>query len=148
MSFYGRGKFTSKQDAMSRAKKVHCCTACLFSSPTTFKECPECHVTGMRVYFPSRSEHLRAVQLIQMHLRGEISQIKFHPRYDLIVEGRKICAYEADVQYVDSNGKQIIEDTKASGTDFIEPLAEMKIDLFNALFAKHGLQVKIYRKGQ
>lgn len=149
MGFYQRkGQFTSKGDAMARAKKVHCCTACLFSSPATFKECPECHVTGMRVYFPSRSEHLRAVALIQMQLHGEISQIKFHPRYDLIVEGRKICAYEADVSYVDRAGKQIIEDTKASGTDFIEPVAELKISLFNALFEKHGLQVKIYRKAQ
>lgn len=149
MSFYPRkGQFTSTGDALRRAKKTHCCVFCLHNQPKTFKACPGCGVNGGRVYFPSRSEHLRAVALIQMSVRGEISQLKFHPRYDLIVEGRKICAYEADCSYVDGAGKQVIEDTKASGTDFIEPVAELKISLFNALFAKHGLQVKIYRKAQ
>lgn len=148
MSFYPKkGQFTSKRDAMSRAKKIHCCVSCLYSSPTTFKECPECKITGMRVYFPSRAEHVRAVQLIQRQVRGEISQIKFHPRYDLVVEGVKICAYEADVSYVE-DGKQVIEDTKSGGSDFIDAVAELKIKLFNALNAKHGLAVKIYRKAQ
>ncbi|MDE2227399.1 MAG: hypothetical protein KGJ89_05615 [Patescibacteria group bacterium] len=97
----------------------------------------------MRVFFPSRAEHLRAVQLIQLFKNGRISQLKFHPRYDLIVEGFKICAYVADVSYVES-GKQIVEDTKAAGT-FIDPVAELKISLFNALHAKHGISVKIHR---
>ena len=139
-----QGKFKSKRDAMNRAIRGHMCSACLHYQEKTFKVCPECEVDGMRVYFPSRAEHLRAVQLIMMQKAGKISQIKFHPRYDLIVDGSKICAYEADVSYVE-NGKQIIEDTKPSGTDFIDKVAELKISLFNALNKKHGLKVKIYR---
>ena len=141
---FKKGNFVSKQDAMSRAKRTHCCTACLHNQPQTFKACPACGVSGMRVYFPSRAEHLRAVKLIQKQLRGEISGLKFHPRFDLVVEGTEICTYVADCQYIEA-GKQIIEDTKAGGTDFVDAVAELKIALFNALFKKLGLSVKIYR---
>ena len=130
---------------MNRAKRVHCCTACLHNQEKTFKECPNCGIEGMRVYFPSQAEHIRAAQLIMLQKTGRISQLKFHPRYDLIVEGTKICAYEADCSYIE-NGKQIIEDTKPEGTDFIDPIAKFKISLFNALFKKHNLKVRIYRK--
>lgn len=147
-----RHLFTSKRDAMSKAKRVHCCTSCLYFTDKVFDVCPQCGANGnikkkanMRVYFPSKSEHLRAAQLIQMQKAGQISGIKFHPRYDLIVNGHKISAYEADVSYFDSDGKQIIEDTKPSGTDFVDDLAEIKIALFNALYEDQGLKVKIYR---
>lgn len=139
-------RFTSKRDAMSRARKIHCCTACLHNQPEIFKVCPKCGAgNDMRVYFPSRAEHLRGVQLIMFQKYGQISNLKFHPRYDLIVEGVKICAYEADCSYIE-NGKQIIEDTKPEGTDFMDAVAKFKIALFNALYAKHGLSVSIYRK--
>ena len=139
-----QNRFTSKRDGMNRANRTHTCTACLHNQPTTFKVCPECGVDGMRVYFPSRAEHIRGVQLIIKQTEGKISQLKFHPRDNLLVDGSKICAYEADCSYIE-NGKQIIEDTKASGTDFIDKIAEFKISLFNALNKKHGLKVKIYR---
>lgn len=143
---YQKSRFTSQQDARSRAIKCHLCTACLYNQRKKYKDCPKCHApAGMRVYMPSRAEHLRAVALIQKHARGEISQLKFHPGFDLIVDGKHITKYVADCQYVDENGKQIIEDTKATNTNFIEPVAELKIALFNALYAKHGLSVKIHR---
>jgi hypothetical protein len=139
-------KFTSKRDAMSRAKKIHCCTACLYNQEKTFDVCPQCGAKNMRVFFPSRQEHLRAVSLIMMQKNKEISGLKFHQRYDLIVNGHKICAYEADASYIDcSTGKQIVEDTKPSGSNFIDKTAELKIDLFNALYEPLGLRVKIVR---
>lgn len=141
---FGNHRFTSKRDAMNRAKRTHCCVACLHNQEKTFKVCPACGIDGMRVYFPSRAEHIRAVQLIMLQKRGGISQLKFHPRYDLVIKGSKICAYEADCSYVE-NGKQIIEDTKPSNTDFIDKVAEIKISIFNALFKENGLSVKIYR---
>lgn len=146
MSFYQKNRFTSKADAMSRAKKVHVCTACLFTSSQTFKECPQCSVSGMRVYFPSRVEHLRAVDLIKLQIVGTISNLRFHPRYDLVVEGTKICTYEADAEYIE-NKKLVVEDVKAGGTDFIDKTSAFKIKLFDALFKKHGIAVKIMRKG-
>ncbi len=144
--FHHKGQFKNKADARSRAKRTHLCLSCLHNQPKTFKDCPQCGSQN-RVFMPSRAEHLRAVALIQKQVRGEISQLKFHPAFDLVIEGTKVCKYVADVQYVE-NGKQIVEDTKATGSDFIEPLAELKIAVFNALFAKFGLQVKIHRNAQ
>lgn len=136
-------KWTSKRDAMGSAIGTHVCTACLNSSATTFKTCLKCKADGMRVYFPSQEERKRGAQLIRWHAEGKISNLKFHPRVDLIVEGTKLCAYEADSYYI-RDGKQIYEDVKPPG-DFIESTSALKIALFNALNKKHGLEVTIYR---
>lgn len=143
MTWGGKGRFTSKRDAMSRAKKAHMCTSCLYSQPQTFKACPSCQVTGSRVYFPSSAELARAASLILLQRAGAIRELRFHPRVDLIVEGTKICAYEADACYIE-NGRQIYEDTKPEG-DFVDATAALKIALFDALHAKHGIKVKIVR---
>lgn len=63
---------------------------------------------------------------------GKIRNLRFQPRFDLVVNGQKICAYTADAEYVDGNGQQIIEDTKPK--DFITPEAKLKIAIFNAVF--------------
>jgi hypothetical protein len=120
------------------------CLSCLHYQTLTFKVCPQCGVEGMREYFPSMTELSRASTLIHKQLRGEISNLRFHPKYDLVVEGVKICRYEGDSEYR-QDGKTVVEDVKASGTDFMEDVARLKIDLFNALHAKHGIKVKIYR---
>lgn len=146
MSFYPRNnRFTSKTDAMSRAKTTHCCTACLHSQQETFKICPACQAPGMRVYFRSRVEHIRGVELIMLQKAGKISGLRFLPKYDLVVEGTKICGYEADAEYRDENGKVVVEDTKPDG-DFMDKTAVFKIALFNALHQKHGIAVKIHRR--
>lgn len=136
--------FKSKRDGFARAKKFHMCTACTQSQSAIFKVCPGCGASGMRVFLPSRAEMLRAAELIRMQVAGEISRLRFHPRYDLVVEGRKICAYEADSEYM-KDGQTIIEDVKPFG-DFMDKIASMKIDLFNAINAKHGLSVHIHRR--
>lgn len=94
---------------------------------------------------PSAAELRRAVQLIRQYASGKITGLEFHPRYDLKVNGVKICAYEADAIYTE-NGQFVVEDTKASG-NFIEPVAKLKIKLFNALFSCQGMSVKIHRDG-
>jgi hypothetical protein len=136
-------KFRSKADFRAAAKKNHMCLSCLHYQSATFKVCPRCGVDGMCEYFPSMAELSRASTLIHMQLRGEISHLRFHPKYDLVVEGVKVCRYEGDAEYR-KNGKLIVEDTKPPG-DFMEDSAKLKIALFNALHAKHGVSVKIYR---
>lgn len=136
--------FKRKGDGFARAKKYHLCTACLHADPKIFKECPSCKVVGMRVFFPSRVEMIRAGELIRMQVAGQISRLRFHPRYDLVVEGSKICGYEADSEYM-KDGQIIIEDVKPFG-DFMDKIASMKIDLFNAINRKHGLSVSIHRR--
>lgn len=136
--------FKRKADGFARAKKYHLCTACCSFDPKPFKICPSCGVSGMREFFPSRVEMLRACELIRLQVAGKISGLKFHPRFDLMVEGVKICAYEADSQYQE-NGRTVIEDVKPHG-DFMDKIAAMKIDLFNAINRKHGLSVSIHRR--
>ncbi len=132
-------------DWRAMAKKSHMCVACLHSQPEIWKQaCPKCNAPqAMREYMPSAAELKRAAQLILLLKAGKITDLKFHPRYDLTVDGIKVCTYEADAIYTE-NGKQIVEDTKSSGS-FIEPVAKIKIKLFNALHAKHGLSVKLHR---
>jgi hypothetical protein len=139
----GWNKPRSKADFRAMAKKNHMCLSCFHYQTAIFVECPKCGVKGMREYFPSMVELSRASTLIHMQLRGDISNLRFHPKYDLIVEGVKVCRYEGDSEYR-QNGKTVVEDVKANG-DFMEDLAKLKIALFDALHAKHGIKVKIYR---
>lgn len=133
----------TKEEWRKKAKKNHMCTACLHYQTATFKECPKCGAKDMRVFFPSMAELSRASTLIHMQVRGEISDLRFHPRFDLMVEGQKAAVYEADSMYR-QGVKTIVEDVKPEG-DFMEDLAKLKIKLFDILHAKHGLSVKIVR---
>lgn len=145
MSFYPRkGQFTSKRQGMDMAKRSHMCTACLHYQPDSFDACPKCGVDGMRVYFRSHIELARASELIHMQLRKEISQLKFLPQYDLIVDGVIVCKYEADSSYIE-DGKQIVEDVKPN-SGFMDKGAVLKIKLFNALHKKHGISVRLHRR--
>lgn len=134
----------SKQEFYDLAIKAHMCTACLFNRPLTWKEqCPKCGAPqSMREFFPSKAEMNRAAGLILMQRTGRIERLRFHPRFDLMVAGRKICTYEADADYYE-NGKYIVEDTKP-GDDIPSKESALKIALFNALNAKNGIEVRIY----
>ena len=92
----------------------------------------------------SIAELKRASELCLSQKTGLISGLTFQPKFDLLVEGVKICRYVADFQYQE-NGRTVVEDTKPGG-DFMDAVAKMKIDLFNALNAKHGLKVLISRR--
>lgn len=138
--------FKSKNHAFSLAKKYHLCTACLTTSPIKFEYCPICKAHGMRVYFPSRIEMLRACDLIRLQIAKRISNLRFHPRYPIIVNGEEICVYVADTTYFDCDLKKtVVEDVKASG-NFMDDVAALKIALFNAINKEHGLSVSIHRR--
>lgn len=140
----GNPSLRTAEDWRALAIKNHLCTSCQSYQAEIWKICPKCKATDAnREYMPSMAELKRANQLILLQGAGHISQLKFHPRIDLVVEGTKICTYEADSAYVE-NGKQIYEDVKPSG-GFIEPVAKLKIRLFDALMAKHGIKIKIFR---
>ena len=136
-------RWTSKRDAMGSAIGCHACISCRYHQPSTFDACPSCKAKDTRVYFPSRAEHVRAAHLLLQRDLGKISRLEFHPRFDLVVDGVKVTTYVADAQYY-RDGKLVIEDTKPPG-EFIDKTAELKISLFNALFAKHNTAVTIYR---
>lgn len=150
MSFKKRGNWPPKrgnpnlrtaEDWRALAVKRHMCVQCLHNQHEIWgKECPKCQANDSREFMPSRAELNRASQLILMQRAGKISRLRFHPRFDLKVNSIKVCAYEADAEYFE-NGKMVVEDTKPDGT-FIEPVAKLKIALFEAIF---GVKVKLYR---
>lgn len=140
-----RGKPRTREDWREMAVKSHLCTACLFSQSAKWDgDCPKCKAPqANREYMPSRAELNRAAGLVLLARKGQITRLKFHPRYDLKVNGVKVCTYEADAEYME-NGKVIVEDTKPEG-DFMEETAKLKIALFNALHLKFNIKVRIYR---
>lgn len=85
----------------------------------------------------SEAEHKRGMLLLTMQRAGSIDRLRFQPRYDLVVNGRKIGVYTADVEYY-QDGQLVVEDTKPE--KYMDDLALMKIKLFEAIF---GLTVKI-----
>ena len=65
--------------------------------------------------FDSLAEGRRYGKLKILELRGDISKLEIHPRFDLHVNSKKICAYVADFQYIES-GIKIVEDVKGVKT--------------------------------
>lgn len=46
---------------------------------------------------------------------GEISDLSFHPSFDIIINGLKVCSYKADFQYF-VDGCSVVEDVKSDPT--------------------------------
>lgn len=137
MSGWGKkGRFNSKLEGYQSAKRRHVCLDCCWHQPETFKACPQCGSQN-RQYFMSEAEHKRGMLLLTMQRAGSIDRLRFQPRYDLVVNGRKVGAYTADVEYY-QDGQLVVEDTKPE--KYMDDLALMKIKLFEAIF---GLTVKI-----
>lgn len=131
MSFK-RHQFKSKTDALNRAKKYHACLDCRHSQHEIFQTCPNCGSKN-RQYFMSAAELKRGMMLLTLQDAGKISHVRFQPRYDLIVNGRKVGAYIADAEYRRAEDGQIIyEDTKPP--NFIDKYALLKIKLFEAIY--------------
>jgi hypothetical protein len=63
----------------------------------------------------SKREAARCDDLGLLQLGGEISELRFQPRYDLVVDGMKVCSYVADFEYHEK-GQRIVEDVKGAKT--------------------------------
>lgn len=131
-----RRRFTSKLQGIQLAQRTHVCMSCLHAQPDSFDRCPKCWAKD-RAYFPSKAEYKRGMELLMMRDAKLITDLCFHPRFDLIVNGRKIATYVADASYQEA-GLQVIEDTKP--TNFMDKTAQLKIALFEALY---GVTVRI-----
>lgn len=128
------GLFKNKTDGHKAAKKHHYCLDCRHSQPEKYTQCPNCGSRN-RVYFPSSTEMRRGALLLTLLAAGEISDLEFHPRYDIVVNGQKICTYIADARYKRA-GVGVVEDSKAVNTKFIDPVSKLKIALFEALYGQ------------
>lgn len=81
--------------------------------PSKYKNKPTFDAEGRR--FASRAEARRDADLTMQQRAGLISQLKRQVRFDLVVNGHKICVYVADWTYVE-NGRQVVEDKKGHAT--------------------------------
>lgn len=115
---------------MSRAKRYHVCLDCRASQAEIWKECPGCGSKN-RQYFMSHAEFVRGMLLLTLQSVGTIERLRFQPRYELKVNGRKIATYTADAEYY-KDGELVVEDTKPA--DFMDASAVLKIKLFEAIY--------------
>jgi hypothetical protein len=68
-------------------------------------------------HFDSTAEYRRYEQLKLMLSAGVIGSVDVHPRYPLLVNGQKVCVYEADFAYQDTEtGLRVVEDVKGVRT--------------------------------
>lgn len=85
------------------------------------------------VWFDSKGEGSRYVELKQLQRAAEIAQLRTHPRYPLVVERKKVAVYESDFEYVTKAGELITEDWKPG---VMTALAQLKINLFEAIYKR------------
>ena len=93
--------------------------------------------------FDSRWEAERWGQLTSMERAESIRDLERQIRYNIIVNGEKICAYIADFRYklVEDDGSEteIVEDAKGVET------AEFKLKK-KLMKAVHGIEIKLSKK--
>jgi hypothetical protein len=65
------------------------------------------------IYWHSKREYRRWLQLLDMKDKGEISSLRRQHAFDLHVNGIKIGRYCADFTYESSEGQFVVEDVKA-----------------------------------
>lgn len=88
------------------------------------------------IEFDSAREAARYMELQIMRKAGLITDLRIHPRYELIVCGMKVCEYEADSDYREA-GKLVVEDVKSAPTK--TPVYRLKRKLMKAV---HGIDVR------
>jgi hypothetical protein len=74
------------------------------------------------IFFHSKAESVRYLQLKAMQERGEIESLILQPSYECVVKNHKITTYRSDFKYcvIDDRGqttKTVIEDVKGMVTD-------------------------------
>jgi hypothetical protein len=88
------------------------------------------------ISFPSKKEAARWIELRLLQKAGLISELRRQVKYDLAVNGVKICAYWADFVYI-SDGLVVVEDVKSEATK--TPVFKLKSKLMKALM---GIDVR------
>ena len=84
--------------------------------------------------FASKKEARRYGELRMLERAGHLSDLKVQPRFDLSVNGSKVCAYVGDFEYLQPAGsaRRVVEDVKSEITRK-HPVYRIKNKLFKAL---------------
>lgn len=89
------------------------------------------------ITFASKAEARRYSHLKLLVRIGEIEDLELQPKFDLVVNGQKVCGYIADFRYrVSATGATVVEDVKSAPTRTKE--YRIKVKLLKAL---HGVEV-------
>jgi len=67
------------------------------------------------IKFDSMKEGARYRQIKLLEKAGKITDLELQPKYDLIVNGKKVGFYKADFRYIEE-GKLVVEDVKGMKT--------------------------------
>ena len=81
------------------------------------------------VTFDSGAEARRYGELKLLERAGEIENLELQPKFDCIIDGKKVCRYRADFSYF-TKEKRVVEDVKG----FKTPVYRLKKKLVEALF--------------
>ena len=84
------------------------------------------------IMFDSKREAARYMELMLMERAGEISRLELQPRFDCVIDGRKICTYRGDFKYFAGN-RGVVEDVKSPYTAK-NPVYRLKKKLVEALY--------------
>lgn len=87
--------------------------------------------------FDSKKEFIRWCELRILERAGKISDLKRQVKYELIPKqkGERACNYVADFVYIDSDGNNVVEDTKGVRTDAYRIKRKLMLHI-------HGIKVK------
>lgn len=81
------------------------------------------------ITFASRAEAERYQVLKIIERAGHITDLTLQPKFPVVINGKKVCIYVADFQYVE-NGKTVVEDVKGVKT----PVYQLKKKLIKAVY--------------
>ena len=86
--------------------------------------------------FDSKREAARYQDLRLLERVGYLTNLELQPKFPLVVNGKKVCTYQADFRYLTKDGKTVIEDVKGVRT----AVYSLKAKLFHALYP--GLRIE------
>lgn len=84
--------------------------------------------------FDSKKEARRAFELEAMRRAGEIKKIEYQPKYEIVVNGKKIGNYFADFRITYADGHVEIEDVKGLKKGSAYSVFRIKKKLVEALY--------------
>ena len=90
------------------------------------------------ITFDSKKEANRYCELKLMEKSGLISELILQPRYDVEINGQRICFYKADFSYNDENTNLVVEDVKGCKKGAAYAMFRLKVKLVAAC---HGIEI-------
>jgi hypothetical protein len=91
------------------------------------------------VHLDSQAEGNRYAELLILQRAGEVTDLRVHPRYSMIVNGRYVGDYIADFEYRDGAGQRVVEDVKSPVSR--TPVYRLKRKLVDAIFGINIVEI-------